>query len=99
MKKKIISLLSVLVFGITPILSFTGCGSDAEATDTLVVLNYGKYKYDIAYGSYYIRYHMINGRPIHFKLVEQHLKRQNAAYKQECILFSEPPMSPERIQY
>ena len=43
MKKKIISLLSVLVFGITPILSFTGCGSDAEATDTLVVLNYGKY--------------------------------------------------------
>ncbi len=43
MKKKIISLLSVLVFAITPIISFTGCGSDSDATDTLVVLNYGKY--------------------------------------------------------
>ena len=43
MKKKFICLLSVFVLCAAPILSFTGCGSDADATDTLVVLNYGKY--------------------------------------------------------
>ena len=43
MRKKFISLLSIFVLCAAPVLSFTGCGSDAEATDTLVVLNYGKY--------------------------------------------------------
>ncbi len=43
MKKKLLSFLSIIVFTVAPVLSFTGCGSDAEATDTLVVLNYGKY--------------------------------------------------------
>ena len=43
MKKKLLSFLSIIVFTIAPVLGLTGCGSDAEATDTLVVLNYGKY--------------------------------------------------------
>ena len=43
MKKKLLCFLSIIVFAITPVLGFTGCGSDAEAKDTLVVLNYGKY--------------------------------------------------------
>ncbi len=43
MKKKLISFLSIFVLGITPMLSFTGCGSDSDNSDTLVVLNYGKY--------------------------------------------------------
>ncbi|SDB12394.1 spermidine/putrescine transport system substrate-binding protein [Pseudobutyrivibrio sp. YE44] len=43
MKNKLLSFLSILILTAAPILSFTGCGSDAEATDTLVVLNYGKY--------------------------------------------------------
>ncbi len=43
MKNRFISLLSILVICTASVLSFTGCGSDAEATDTLIVLNYGKY--------------------------------------------------------
>lgn len=43
MKKKLLSLLSIIVFTIAPVLGLTGCGSDAETKDTLVVLNYGKY--------------------------------------------------------
>lgn len=43
MKKKLLSFLSIFVFTITPMLGFTGCKSDSDKKDTLVVLNYGKY--------------------------------------------------------
>lgn len=43
MKKKLMSFLSIFVIGIVPLMSFTGCGSDSDNSDTLVVLNYGKY--------------------------------------------------------
>ena len=43
MKNKFISLLCVTSLVIGCMCSFTGCGSDAESTDTLIVLNYGKY--------------------------------------------------------
>ena len=43
MKNKILSLLTITGLTATSLFGFTGCGSDAEDKDTLVVLNYGKY--------------------------------------------------------
>ena len=43
LNKKITALLSAVILTAVPCLSFSGCGSDANSTDTLVVLNYGKY--------------------------------------------------------
>lgn len=43
MKKKLICLISLLCLSFASMFSLTGCGSDAESQDTLVVLNYGKY--------------------------------------------------------
>ena len=43
MKKKFISFLSLLCLTFTSCFTFTSCKSDASSSDTLVVLNYGKY--------------------------------------------------------
>ncbi len=43
MKKQIISFIALLAIMVTPIFTFAGCGSDADSSDTLIVLNYGKY--------------------------------------------------------
>ena len=43
MKNKFLSLLTITGLTATSLFGFTGCGSDAEDKDTLVVLNYGKY--------------------------------------------------------
>lgn len=43
MMNKLKALLSIAILAICPVLGLAGCGSDAESTDTLVVLNYGKY--------------------------------------------------------
>ncbi|MBP5593792.1 MAG: spermidine/putrescine ABC transporter substrate-binding protein [Pseudobutyrivibrio sp.] len=43
MKKKAITFLNILTVVLANCFFLTSCGSDAESTDTLVVLNYGKY--------------------------------------------------------
>lgn len=43
MRKKIITIFSLLCLTFTSCFSFTACGNDATSSDTLVVLNYGKY--------------------------------------------------------
>ena len=43
MKKKAITFLNIFTIVLANCFFLTSCGSDAESTDTLVVLNYGKY--------------------------------------------------------
>lgn len=43
MNRRLKAFISIFFIAAAPLISMTGCSSDAEAKDTLIVLNYGKY--------------------------------------------------------